>query len=79
MLRALSELVGLTLNWKIDMGLGLPDSVDRHYVLFNADEPVVEAQAMWQRLSYFDVIMESGDGTFQSHMDLTAPTRTSVA
>ena len=78
-MRALTDLVGLNVNWKIDMGLGLPDTAERHYVLFNGDEPVVEAQVIYQRLSNFDVIMESGDGTFQVHMDLTNPARKSVA
>ena len=35
------------------------------------DEPVVQAQTMWQRNEYFDVVMESGEGTHQVHMDLT--------
>ena len=76
--RALTELVGLDVNWKLDMGMGVPDSAERHYVLFNGDEPVVQAQVIFQRLSHFDVMMESGDGTFQVHMDLTSPARKSV-
>jgi hypothetical protein len=42
------------------------------------DEPVVQAQTMWQRLDHFDAIMESGEGTYQVHMDLTGATRASV-
>ena len=61
------------------MGALLPDTAARHYVLFNREEPVVQAQVMWQRLSHFDVIMECGEGTFQAHMDLTDPARKSVA
>ena len=61
------------------MGLGLPDSADRHYVLYNGMEPVVQAQVMWERLKFFDAIMESGEGTFHAHMDLTDTARKSVA
>ena len=78
-MRALTELVGLDVHWKIDMGAMLPDTAARHYVLFNGEEPVVQTQVMWQRLSHFDAIMECGEGTFQARMDLTNLDRKSVA
>jgi hypothetical protein len=78
-MRSLVELAGRNVIWKVDMGAGIPDSASRHYVAFDGDEPVVEAQVMWQRLAYFDAIMESGAGTFHAHMDLTNPARQSVA
>jgi hypothetical protein len=78
-MRSLAELAGRQVFWRVDMGVGIPDSASRHYVAFDGDEPVVEAQVMWQRLSYFDAIMESGTGTFHAHMDLTNPARHTVA
>jgi len=33
---------------------------------------------MWQRNDHFDAIVESGEGTFQVHMDLTGASRASV-
>src|SRR5260370_6036278 len=41
-------------------------------------EAVVQAQTILQRNDHFDVIMESGEGTYQVHMDLTGPKRSSV-
>jgi hypothetical protein len=76
---ALSELAGLEVHWKVDLRLGIPATAGRHYVLFNGETPVVEAQALWERLKSFDVVMESGDGTYQVHMDLADPARLSVA
>jgi hypothetical protein len=77
--RSLSELVGQDLIWQVQPGsAGIPDQAQHSYVLFRADEPVVQAQVMWQRLDHFDAIIESGEGTYQVHMDLTGPTRASV-
>ena len=71
--------MGQDLIWQVQPGsAGIPDQAQHSYVLFRADEPVVQAQVMWKRLDHFDAIMESGDGTYQVHMDLTGPTRASV-
>jgi hypothetical protein len=78
-MRSLSELVGQNLVWQVQPGsAGIPDQAQQSYVLFSGDEPVVQAQTMWQRNEYFDAVMESGEGTHQVHMDLTGPKRTSV-
>jgi len=77
--RSLSELTGQDLVWKVQPGSAtIPDQAQRSWVLFWGDEPVVQAQTMWQRLDHFDVIMECGEGTYQAHMDLADPARRSV-
>jgi hypothetical protein len=77
--RSLSELTGQNLVWQVQPGsAGIPDQAQQSYVLFIGDEPVVQAQTMWQRNDHFDAIMESGEGTYQVHMDLTGPKRSSV-
>jgi hypothetical protein len=71
--------VGQSLVWQVQPGsAGIPDQAQHSYVLFTGEEPVVQAQVMWQRLDHFDAIMECGEGTYQVHMDLTGPTRASV-
>ena len=78
-MRSLAELVGQDLVWQVQPGsAGIPDRAQHSYVLYRGDEPVVQAQVMWQRLDHFDAIMESGEGTYQVHMDLTGTTRASV-
>jgi hypothetical protein len=77
--RSLAELVGQDLVWQVQPGsAGIPDQAQRNWVLFRGDEPVVQIQTIWQRLDHFDAIMESGEGTYQVHMDLAGPTRASV-
>jgi hypothetical protein len=77
--RSLSELVGQHLVWQVQPGSAhIPEQAQRSWVLFMGDEPVVQVQTMWQRLDHFDAIMESGEGTFQVHMDLTGAGRPSV-
>lgn len=79
-MRSLSELIGQDLVWQVQPGsAGIPDQAQQSYVLFRGDEPVVEAQTMWRRNDYFDAIIEAGEGTYQVHIDLTGPTRASVA
>ncbi|HKB32584.1 MAG TPA: hypothetical protein VKF16_01835 [Candidatus Dormibacteraeota bacterium] len=78
-MRSLSELTGQNLVWNVQAGsAGIPDQAQQSYVLFMGTEPVVQAQTIWQRNDHFDVIMESGEGTYQVHMDLTGPKRSSV-
>ena len=50
-----------------------------HYVLYDANEPVVTAQATWKRLAYFDLVVESGEGAHQVHIDTMDWHRRSVA
>jgi hypothetical protein len=77
--RSFSELTGQDLVWHVQPGSAhIPDQAQRSYVLFRGDEPVAEAQMMWQRMVSFDVMMESGEGTYQVHMDLADPKRHSV-
>jgi hypothetical protein len=77
--RSLSELTGQNLVWQVQPGsAGIPDQAQQSYVLFMGDEPVVQAQTMWLRNDHFDAIMEAGEGTYQVHMDLTGPKRSSV-
>lgn len=67
------------LVWTVQPGSAhILDEAQRSWVLFMGDEPVVQVQTIWQRIDYFDAIMESGEGTHQVHMDLTSPTRSSV-
>jgi hypothetical protein len=79
-LRRLSELIGQqNLVWTVQPGSAhIPDQAQRSWVLFMGGEPVVQVQTIWQRFDHFDAIMESGEGTYQVHMDLTNPTRSSV-
>jgi hypothetical protein len=71
--------VGQNLVWQVQPGSAhIPDQAQRGWVLFLGDEPVVQAQTMWKRLDHFDAVMETGEGTYQVHMDLTGPTRASV-
>jgi hypothetical protein len=77
--RSFSELTGQNLVWQVQPGsAGIPDQAQQSSVLFRGDEPVVQAQMIWLRNDHFDVIMESGEGTYQVHMDLTGPKRSSV-
>jgi hypothetical protein len=78
-MRQLAELAGHKLRWKMESMGSVPAQTERSYVLYDGDEPVVEAQVIWQRLSSFDIVMEAGEGTYQAHMDLSVPARTSVA
>jgi hypothetical protein len=48
-------------------------------VLLDTGDAVVTAQVTWKRLMYFDVVAESGDGTYEVHIDLLDPKRRSVA
>jgi hypothetical protein len=57
---------------------GVHEHAEQTFVLFSGDQPVADAQVMWDRLSSFDVVLESGDGTFHVHMDLTRADRQSV-
>ncbi|HEV2034762.1 MAG TPA: hypothetical protein VGU71_11300 [Candidatus Dormibacteraeota bacterium] len=78
-MRSLSELTGKDLFWKIQPGSAhIPDQAQHSYVLFMGDEPVVQAQVIWQRMVSYEVIMESGEGTYEVHMDLAVPERRSV-
>ena len=71
--------MGQNLVWQVQPGsAGIPDQAQQSYVLFMGDEPVVQAQTMWLRNDHFDAIMEAGEGTYQVHMDLTGPKRSSV-
>ncbi|HXC77376.1 MAG TPA: hypothetical protein VNU19_10015 [Candidatus Acidoferrum sp.] len=78
-MRSYSELAGKDLRWHVDLGYKVPVEAERHYVLYEADEPVVTAQAIWERLVFFDLVTESGEGTYQVHIDLTDAKRRSVA
>lgn len=49
----------------------IPVSGDYHFALYDGQEAAATAHVTWQRQAFFDVTMESGDGTYQSHMDLT--------
>ena len=73
-MESLSNLAGRTLTWKVDLDAGIvPSTAERHYVLFDADVPVVTAQAMWDRQSYFDMVMECGEGTYKAHIAYDQP------
>src|SRR5579864_3790050 len=71
-MRSFSELGGADLHWEFDTSPIIPDTGDRHYVLFDGSEPVVTAQATWQKLVFFEVALESGDGTYFVRIDLAA-------
>jgi hypothetical protein len=78
-MRALSELAGKDLLWTGDVSPVIPRTYERHFVLYDQQEPCVEVQVMWQVMVFFDLIMEAGEGTYQVHMDLADPHRQSVA
>lgn len=71
--RSLSELTGKDLRWRFDLGWMIPRTFDKPCALFDGDEPVVTGRVMWQRLKTFDLYMDSGEGSFEAHMDLTDP------
>jgi hypothetical protein len=77
--RSFSELTGKDLWWRGDVENQIPFEAERHYVLFDATEPVATALATWQRLAYFNMVTESGDGTYQVHVNLLDPKRPTVA
>jgi hypothetical protein len=71
-MRSFSELAAADLHWQFDTSSIIPLTGDRHYTLFSGDEPVVTAQAKWEKFVSFEVALEAGEGTYFSHMDLTA-------
>ncbi len=71
-MRSFSELAGANLHWEFDTSPIIPNTGDRHYVLFRGSEPVVTAQSKWEKLVCFEVVLEAGEGTYFVHMDLTA-------
>ena len=78
-MRSLSELAGQDLTWQIQPGSAtISDRAQHSYVLFMGDEPVVQAQVIWQRMVSYEVIMEAGEGTYEVHMDLAVPERRSM-
>jgi hypothetical protein len=71
-MRSFSELAAADLRWDFDTSSIIPITGDRHYVLFSGGEPVVTAQAKWEKFVSFEVALEAGEGTYFVHMDLTA-------
>ena len=78
-MRSFSELTGRVLVWQSsDLGASIPDTGDYHFALFDGQEVVATAHVTWQRQLLFDVTMESGDGIYQTHMDLSRNDRPTV-
>lgn len=77
-MQSFSELAGAKLHWEFDGSPIVPTTGDRHYVLFSGSDPVVTAQCKWEKLVYFQVALEAGEGTYFVHMDLTASPLTAV-
>lgn len=71
-MRSFSELAAADLHWDFDTSSIIPITGDRHYILFSGAEPVVTAQAKWEKFVSFEVALEAGEGTYFVHMDLTA-------
>jgi hypothetical protein len=67
-----SELGGTDLHWEVDSSPVIPVAGDLRYALFRGSEAVVTAQCKWEKLLFFDVTLEAGEGTYFVHMDLTA-------
>ena len=70
-MRSFSELAGADLRWEFDTSPIIPNTGDRHYVLFRGTEPVITAQAKWEKLLSFEVALEAGEGTYFVYMHLT--------
>jgi hypothetical protein len=70
-MRSFSELAAADLHWDFDTSSIIPLTGDRHYTLFSGDQPVVTAQAKWEKFVSFEVALEAGEGTYFAHMDLT--------
>jgi hypothetical protein len=70
-MRSFSELAAADLRWQFDTSSIIPTTGDRHYTLFSAGEPVVTAQAKWEKFVSFEVALEAGEGTYFAHLDLT--------
>jgi hypothetical protein len=74
-MRSFSELTAIDMMWQGDIGFTIPDLGNFHFVLYAGQDPVATAHMTWERQRFFDVMLESGDGTFESHMDLTRTNR----
>jgi hypothetical protein len=77
-MRSFSELTAIDMMWQGDIGFTIPDLGNYHFVLYAGQEPVATAHMTWERQRFFDVMLESGDGAFESHMDLTRTDRPTV-
>ena len=77
-MRSFSELTAIDMMWQGDIGFTIPDLGNFHFVLYAGQEPVATAHMTWERQRFFDVMLESGDGAFESHMDLTRTDRPTV-
>jgi hypothetical protein len=71
-LLSFSELAGADLHWKVDSSPVIPAAGDLDYVLFRGSEAVVTAHVNWEKFVFFEVAVESGEGTYFVHMDLSA-------
>ena len=75
-MHALEEMIALDLQWKITpTAPGTPTQ----FTLYYGEEEVAEAQASWEYLKFFDLMLWCGEGCYQVHMDLTDPARQSLA
>lgn len=71
-MRSFSELAGANLHWEVNSSPVIPAAGELHYVLVRESEEVVTAQCRWEKLVFFEVTLEAGEGTYFVHMDLTA-------
>jgi hypothetical protein len=84
-MHALSEMVALDMQWKVvhpPAGADNPIPIGSFYGsktfgLFYGEDLVAQAQANWQLMHSFDLIMWAGEGVHQVHMDLADQKRQS--
>lgn len=77
-MRPFSQLTAQDLVWTSDAGSTVPNRGDYQFALYAGQELVATAHVTWQRQGFFDVTMESGDGSYRSHMDLVRNDRPTV-
>ena len=79
-MRTFSEVAGRDLVWQGDTGFTIPATGNFHFALHDGEnpDPIANAHVTWQRQQSFDVTLESGDGTYLAHIDLTRNDRPAV-
>src|SRR5216683_4966533 len=75
-MRALSEMIALDTQWKV---VHPPGGAADTYGLFYGEDLVAQAQAVWQRMVSYDLMMWSEEGTYRVHVNLANPNRQAQA
>src|ERR1700674_2327656 len=71
-MQSFSELAGADLHWEVHSSPVIPAAGELHYVLFRGSEAVSTPQCKGEKLVFFEVTLEAGEGTYFVRMDLAA-------